>query len=67
MASAAGLSCSRRLIVKPTPLLPPARILMSLGFVKRACEEATIVIEKGGRHEYSDEYKSLTRDFYLRF
>jgi tRNA1Val (adenine37-N6)-methyltransferase len=67
MASAAGLSCSRRLIVKPTPLLPPARILMTLGFVERACEEATVVIEKGGRHEYSDEYKSLTKDFYLRF
>jgi hypothetical protein len=40
---------------------------MTLGFVKRACEEATIVIEMGGRHDYSDEYKSLTKDFYLRF
>jgi len=67
MASTAGLSCSRRLTVKPTPLLPPARILMTLGFGKRACEEATIVIEKGGRHDYSDKYKSLTKDFYLKF
>jgi hypothetical protein len=40
---------------------------MSLGFGKRACEEETIVIEKGGRHDYSDEYKSLTKDFYLKF
>lgn len=67
MASAAGLSCSRRLTVKPTPLLPPARILMTLGFAMSACEEATIVIEKGGRHDYSDEYRSLTKDFYLKF
>lgn len=67
MASSAGLSCVRRLIVKPTPLLPPSRMLMTLGLVKRPCEEAIIIIENGDRHEYSDEYRALTKDFYLKF
>lgn len=26
-----------------------------------------IVIEENGRHEYSEEYRTLTRDFYLKF
>lgn len=26
-----------------------------------------IIIEENGRHQYSDEYRSLTRDFYLKF
>jgi tRNA1(Val) A37 N6-methylase TrmN6 len=26
-----------------------------------------IVIEEGGRHVYSQEYKALTADFYLNF
>jgi hypothetical protein len=30
-------------------------------------EESTIIIEKEGRHHYSDEYVSLTKDFYLKF
>jgi hypothetical protein len=40
---------------------------MTLGRQKRDCEESVIVIEKGGRHIYSDEYVSLTKDFYLEF
>jgi len=67
MAAEAGLYCRRRLSVRPTPSLPPARILMTLGRVRGSNEESTLVIEKGGRHNYSDEYVSLTKDFYLKF
>jgi tRNA1Val (adenine37-N6)-methyltransferase len=62
-----GLYCWRRLFVSPTPELPPARILMTFGRQKQDCEESVIVIEKGGRHIYSDDYISLTKDFYLKF
>jgi tRNA1Val (adenine37-N6)-methyltransferase len=67
-AAVHGLHCARRLFVRPTPELTPARVLMTLqrGAVT-ACEESEIVIEKGGRHIYSDEYVSLTKDFYLKF
>lgn len=62
-----GLSCSRRMLVRPTPVLPPSRVLMTLGRENGTCEEEVLVIEKGGRHVYSDEYVSLTKDFYLKF
>lgn len=68
MAGDYNLHSRRRMFVRPTPDLPPARILMSLqrGPAK-GCDESEIVIEKGGRHIYSDEYVSLTKDFYLKF
>ena len=40
---------------------------MTFGREQRIVEEATIIIEKEGRHHYSDEYVSLTKDFYLKF
>ena len=63
-----GFHCDRRLLVRPTPSTPPARVLMSLRRNRATvCEESELVIEKGGRHIYSDEYVSLTKDFYLKF
>jgi tRNA1Val (adenine37-N6)-methyltransferase len=67
MAAEAGLYCRRRLTVRPNTSLPAARFLMTLGRVRGSIEESTLVIEKGGRHHYSDEYVSLTKDFYLKF
>jgi len=63
-----GFHCTGRLLVRPTPSIPPARVLMSLRRnTDTVCEESELVIEKGGRHIYSDEYVSLTKDFYLKF
>jgi len=58
----------KRMFIKPTPGVPPSRALMSLqrGIPKKI-EESEMVIEKGGRHLYSDEYVSLTKEFYLKF
>ena len=67
MASSSGLHCCRRLYVRPTASLPPARVLMTMARANKTAEESTIVIEQGGRHKYSDEYVSLTKDFYLKF
>jgi tRNA1Val (adenine37-N6)-methyltransferase len=67
MAAVSGLSIQRRLNVKPTPSLPVTRVLMTFGRQKGEAEEDTIVIEKGGRHHYSDEYVFLTKEFYLKF
>jgi len=63
-----GLHCTVRLKVRSTPSTSPARVLMTL--TRQAvsvCEESELVIEKGGRHIYSDEYVSLTKGFYLKF
>jgi len=67
MAASLGFYCQRKLIVKPTPEIPPARMLMTFCREQRIVKEATIIIEEGGRHRYSDEYVSLTKDFYLKF
>ncbi len=67
MAGLLGLHCQRKLNVRPAPEIPPSRVLMTLGYGQGNVEESTIVIEKGGRHKYSDEYVSLTKDFYLKF
>ncbi|MBE0680033.1 MAG: methyltransferase [Bacteroidales bacterium] len=63
-----NLHCQKRMLVRPTPETPPARVLMSLQRGDpQSCNESEMVIEKGGRHVYSDEYVSLTKDFYLKF
>lgn len=67
MAEKHGLLCQRRLNIKPTPTQPPVRVLMTLGKNKNELEEGTMVIEQGGRHHYSAEYVSLTKNFYLKF
>ena len=67
MASSNGLYPARTMSVRPTPGMSPSRVLMSLGRHNESCEETEMVIEIGGRHIYSDEYVSLTKDFYLKF
>ncbi len=62
-----NLHCTKKLWVKPTPKIPPKRILLAFNKTKRSCSENTIVIESNGRHQYSSEYKALTKDFYLAF
>ncbi len=51
--------------VRPVPHKPYARSLISFGLNQTNIHESEIVIESGGRHVYSDEYKNLTQDFLL--
>lgn len=46
---------------------PEKRLLMKFEFTKKELEEDSIVIEKNGRNSYTDEYKELTKDYYLAF
>jgi len=43
------------------------RLLMKFEFTKKTISENSIVIEKDERHTYTDEYKELTKDYYLGF
>ncbi|MEW6470265.1 MAG: methyltransferase [Bacteroidota bacterium] len=43
------------------------RLLMQFSFEQKHFSEDSIVIEKDARHDYTDEYKQLTRDYYLAF
>jgi tRNA1Val (adenine37-N6)-methyltransferase len=46
---------------------PEKRLLMRFEFIQRAFSESSITIEKDERHSYTDEYKELTKDYYLAF
>lgn len=59
-----GLSPSRICKVFPKPESLPKRVLIELSFGVAACEESELTIEVG-RHVYTEEFKYLTRDFYL--
>ena len=52
--------------VKPMPSAPVKRMLMEFGREKRELQQSFLTIETA-RHEYTDEYKKLTADFYLDF
>lgn len=62
-----GLHCTRRTIVYPRAHKKPARMLMEFGLFKESTRDDTLVIEKDQRHCFTQEYKALTRDFYLHF
>lgn len=43
------------------------RHLMQFEFTPTEFSESVLVIEKGNRHDYTDEYKALTKDYYIHF
>jgi tRNA1Val (adenine37-N6)-methyltransferase len=62
-----GFYLKRKIEVLPNPSKAPKRYLLefSLEECKPYCGNLTI--ENGQRHLYTEEYKSLTKDFYLKF
>ena len=58
---------SRITIVHPNLSLPPRRVLLEFSKVKTNVIHDSITIEKQKRHDYTDEYIELTKDFYLAF
>lgn len=67
LAQKSGLVCRRRMFLKPIPQKEPVRTLMEFGFEQIVCADEELTIEKGQRHHYTDEFKSLTGEFYLYF
>jgi tRNA1Val (adenine37-N6)-methyltransferase len=67
-AETLGLYKLKSLYIIPTPSKPPKRVLLSFGFNSKNQDNIKknyLIIEKGSRHQYSEEYKSLTKEFYL--
>lgn len=61
------LYISRLCRVKPNPSKPEFRILIELTNTECTIQEETLMIEFEKHHDYTPEYKELTRDFYLKF
>jgi len=66
-ASEKGLYCIRQTKVLPKPNRDPKRLLLEFMKIKKPLIEQEIIIEINKRHEYSEAYKNLTKDFYLAF
>ena len=66
IAKKKGLYCVRELNVIPTPKHTPKRKLLTFSFENKPLVSHSLIIEKE-RHCYTEEYKLLTKDFYLNF
>jgi len=53
--------------VKPNPQKPVFRILVELTNSECVFQEGNLMIEFEKHHDYTPEYKELTKDFYLKF
>jgi tRNA1Val (adenine37-N6)-methyltransferase len=61
------LFISRLCRIKPNPIKPDFRILFELTNTKCTIQESELMIEFEKHHDYTPEYKDLTKDFYLKF
>jgi len=61
------LFCTRITYVKSLPSKEPKRILLELSRKEKPLNENYLVIENNKRHHFTEEYKELTKDFYLYF
>ncbi|MDR2814599.1 MAG: methyltransferase [Prevotellaceae bacterium] len=67
LAANAGLYCVRKLNVSTKRGKPVKRLLMELSQEKMKLDEQSLYIEDNHLNSYTDEYKALTKDFYLKF
>jgi len=61
------LYVSRLCRIKPNPAKPVFRILIELANSACTIQESELMIEFEKHHDYTPEYKALTKDFYLKF
>lgn len=67
-ADAAGLYLSKLLRVRTTQEKnSEKRHLMQFEFRESEFSESTLIIEADSQHQYTPEYRALTRDFYINF
>jgi tRNA1Val (adenine37-N6)-methyltransferase len=66
-ASSFGFFCNRIIKIKPVPTGEIIRLILKFERIKKPVYEKYLTIETGIRHIYTEEYKDITRDFYLEF
>ncbi len=66
-ASSYNLFCNSILKIKPNLQSEVRRLILSFNTKKKNTTERFLTIERGQRHQFTDEYINLTKDFYLRF
>jgi len=66
-ASQFGLYCSDILKIKPLPTSEIRRLILTFSRERIKASERFLTIERGPRHDFTEEYINLTKDFYLKF
>jgi tRNA1Val (adenine37-N6)-methyltransferase len=66
-AQAFGLYCNSILKIRPLPTSEIRRLILRFSKRQIKVSEKILTIEQGKRYEFTEEYKNLTRDFYLKF
>jgi tRNA1Val (adenine37-N6)-methyltransferase len=61
------LFCNSMLKIRPLPTSEISRLILTFSRFQKKPVERFLTIEHGSRHEFTDEYINLTRDFYLKF
>lgn len=66
-ASKYNLFCNSILKIRPTANSETRRLILTFSRHMLKVAEKFLTIEKGKRHEFTEEYMNLTKDFYLKF
>jgi|WetSurMetagenome_2_1015567.scaffolds.fasta_scaffold01727_9 tRNA1Val (adenine37-N6)-methyltransferase len=66
-AAGAGLYCNSILKIKPLPSAEVRRLIMRFSKIHMKPAENFLTIGHGKRHEFTQDYINLTKDFYLKF
>ena len=62
-----GLYCNSIMKIRPLPISEVRRLIMTFSRERLKVTESFLTIEHGRRHEFTEEYINLTKDFYLKF
>ncbi|HEX2974318.1 MAG TPA: tRNA (adenosine(37)-N6)-methyltransferase TrmM, partial [Bacteroidales bacterium] len=62
-----GFYCNSILKIRPLPSSEIRRLILNFSRNKQKLAEKFLTIGYGKRHDYTDEYKELTKEFYLKF
>jgi tRNA1Val (adenine37-N6)-methyltransferase len=66
-ASGYGFFCNNIIKVKPNPAGGVIRLIMKFERTRKPVHEKFLTIETGVRHQYTEDYKEVTRDYYNSF
>ena len=62
-----GFYCNHILKIRPLPTSEIRRLILTFSRMQLKPVEKFLTIEHGKRHEFTEEYINLTKDFYLKF
>ena len=62
-----SLHCVRKCLVQTKPGVPPKRVMMEFGRKSVSLHSGLLIMETERHQEFTEEYRRLTRDFYLKF